>query len=58
MFSLSKEPRILVPTGKLDLGPGQYVLSSIFEKNRLPSGHKFGKAVNMRSPKHIEGHEK
>ena len=47
-----------MPTGKLDLGPGQYVLSSIFEKNRLPSGHKFGKAVNMRSPKHIEGHEK
>ena len=48
----------LKDSGKFNLGPGQYILSSIIENQRLSSGHKFNKAVNMRSPKHVEGHQK
>lgn len=38
---------------KLNVGPSQYILTSIFE-SRLKNGVKFSKASNRRSPKYVE----
>ena len=40
---------------KFNLGPGQYELESIFERNKS-GGHKFSIGHNQRSPKYVEPH--